>query len=368
MIGSRDGGPDRAERMAAEPDAVLVFDGEGRVRASNRVARDLFGRAMSSLDRLLGPLADPRHVALDTRESVIETVELQLRSLPDRWLQMTTYDDDAMPGSRVVLIRDLTAARRGQGLRDLFPALLSHELSTPMTSIYAAAEILRTRAARLRQEERDGLIVDIAAETARLRRLVDDIAVLARLDEEIRVATEPELIERLVPDIVASELRRTPLRHISLRTSAELPIVILDRHAFSHVMRNLISIAGSRDGAGETEIVLSDAPDGGAIVRVLDRGPDEPPIEQGLLGPFGYADLMRSGDGAAVSLHVCYRLMAAMHGRIWSEARDGGGAELGIWLPPEERTNEAGGRTDVAAGVGPSRWPASKEAAANRVQ
>src|SRR4029078_8429045 len=88
-------------------------------------------------------------------------------------------------GTTVYVLRDVTAFRQGQNLREAFLGLLSHELRTPVTTIYAAANVLARPSSTLDDETRQEILHDMVAESNRLYRLVEDLMVLARFDERI---------------------------------------------------------------------------------------------------------------------------------------------------------------------------------------
>jgi signal transduction histidine kinase len=237
----------------------------------------------------------------------------------------------------VLVVRDVTAFRQGQALREAFLSLLSHELRTPVTSIYAAANVLGKRGTTLDDGLRREILDDVVAEADRLYRLVEDLLVLARFDEGLDLLREPSLLQRVVPGVVESERPRWPQARIEIDVGRELPAVVGDETSIQQVVRNLISNAAKYGPAGGTvEIQLAtDAADDGVVVRVLDRGPGISEDEaEAIFTPFYRSpSTSRVAGGAGIGLFVCRRLTDAMGGRIWAAPRPGGGSEFGFWLP-----------------------------------
>ncbi len=324
--------------MAAVDAGVVVTHPSGRVRSQNEAAVRILGGPVDDLFELLGPLGKrPPGAGGPPRE----TTELQVLRLPDRWLQVSRVLSAGLAEAtdaigEVVIIRDVTAERQSQGLREVFVGMLSHELRTPVTSIFAASGLLGTRMDSLSPDDRDGLVQDIAEESERLLRLVDDLLVLAHFDEGFSLLKEPSLLQRVVPIVVERERRRWLSVDISLSVEAGLPVVTGDETSVQQVARNLISNA-AKYGLGQpvrVEIVAGeDEP--GAIVRVLDRGPGVSPAEgEALFRPFyRSARTARTSGGAGIGLYVCRRLVEAMGGHMWVRQRPGGGSEFGFWLP-----------------------------------
>ncbi len=340
--------------LAAVDAGVLVTDAAGQVRSQNEAAARILGGDVSDLLDVLGPLGrrEPATSPADGRE----TTELQVLRLPDRWLQVSRFAGD--PGSpasdsvgEVVVVRDVTRARQSQGLREAFLSMLSHELRTPITSIYAASGLLGPRLGSASDGECAELVHDIADEAERLLRLVDDLLVLAHFDEGIDLIGEPSLLQRIIPITVERERRRWPGIELGLEVDSELPVVSGDETSVQQVARNLICNA-AKYGLGEPVLIRIQASEDepGAIVRVLDRGPGVPPAEgEALFRPFyRSAGTARAQGGAGIGLYVCRRLVEAMGGRMWARQRPGGGSEFGFWLPQYDLEPDDGAIGDIS--------------------
>jgi K+-sensing histidine kinase KdpD len=191
--------------------------------------------------------------------------------------------------------------------------LLSHELRTPVTSIHAAIAILRSRTRRADGVLRAELVEDIAEETERLFRTVEDVLVLAQLDADVPLGREPLLLQRVVPLLLSSERRRRPGISIELSESGPLPVVEGDEAGLGHVMRDLLAEAGVAP-ADPITVELRAPDDTGAEIHVIDDGPARP-------ASFG------------LSRYASRRVMDAMGGRAWLRRRPDGRVERGLWLP-----------------------------------
>lgn len=316
--------------MSAVDSGIITLTPSGRVRSMNAAAVRILDGAIDELGALLGPLSG------DLTPGSPQTVELQSVRRPDRWFELTRYVAKS-DGAGVVIIRDVTDARRSRGLREAFLGMLSHELRTPVTSIYAATSLLRARRESLGREDQEGLIEDISEEADRLLRLVEDLLVLAHFDGGLSLVREPSLLQRVIPPVVERERRHWPGLTIELRAEPGVPVVTGDETSVQQVVRNLISNAG-KYGKGAPigiEITAAEEPEGGATVRVLDRGPGISPQEaEALFRPFFRSTHgARTSSGAGIGLYVCRQLVEAMGGRIWARRRDGSGSEFGFWLP-----------------------------------
>lgn len=337
--------------VGAIGEGIVLLDGSGQVRSQNASAHRMLGGPVATIAELSDRLG--ADVPLPPPGVAYGPIEHQLVTGSRGWLEVTAYpigagDGEARSGvarpsaprsgaarATVLVLRDVTAFRQGQGLREAFMGLLSHELRTPVTSIYAAANVLGRRHATLDDATRQDILADIVAESDRLFRLIEDLLILARFDEGLELLGEPQLLQRIVPSVVDAE--RTRWSHLEFRVSsaADLPAVAGDETSIQQVVRNFVSNA-AKYGPLDRPIDIRIAPQGdGVAVHVLDRGPGvrAEEVDQ-LFTPFFRSPRTAAiASGAGIGLFVCRRLVDAMSGRVWAAPRAGGGSDFGFWLP-----------------------------------
>ena len=227
------------------------------------------------------------------------------------------------------------AMAEAQAQREAFFGILSHELRTPITTIYGGSRMLAQADGRLSNDAQREIQTDIAADAERLYRLIEDLLVLTRSEHgSLQVAPEPVLLQRLLPRVIDSERSRWPSVSFRVDLPAGIPPVAGEETYVEQVVRNLLSNAG-KYGGGQGRVTLTGAVTGDAVeVRVLDEGPgfgDEDP--QSLFELFYRADAaVRRASGAGIGLYACRELVTAMGGRIWARSRPEGGAEFGFAL------------------------------------
>lgn len=327
--------------IRAMGDGVVVCDRHGKIILANPAAEDVFPDVQERTYReILGQLDDPEEAApaLGVRGG---PVELKIRRDEDRWVELSTWPvagsrdaADDHEGETIVLLRDVTEQRQAQVVRDTFIGVLSHELRTPVTTIYAGAKVL-ARPGELAEATRSEIFADIVVESERLHRLVEDVVAMTRFGEERGdVGAEPVLLQRLLPSVVASEDARWPGVTFEVEIEGGLPTVIADPTYVEQVVRNLLSNAAKYGGPGTTVRARVQAAEDEVQVRILDDGPGFPPDEQDRLFElfFRSAQTARQAAGAGIGLFVCARLIRAMGGRIWAANRPEGGAEFGFAL------------------------------------
>jgi signal transduction histidine kinase len=226
--------------------------------------------------------------------------------------------------------------RRSAELREAFVGVISHELRTPITTIYGLARILRQRGESLDAAARVEAIADIEAESERLYRLVEDLLVLSRAEGgRVAIESEPINMSRLVHRIVDAEAQRLPDRRFLVSAPSGLPLIEAETTYVEQVLRNFLTNAAKYSGETETIEIVVDSADGHVSVRVLDRGigVDETTADKAFDLFYRTPEATRAAAGAGIGLFVCRQLVEAMDGRTWMRGRDGGGTEVGFSLP-----------------------------------
>ena len=242
----------------------------------------------------------------------------------------------AVLAGAVELAAHHAADERARSLREAFIGVLSHELRTPITTIYGLSRVLRSRGAHLSTRTTEQAIADIEEESSRLFRLVEDLLVLSRAERgQVDLAAEPVNLARLLDSILDGERQRRPDRELHASVASDLPLVNAEPTYLEQVVRNLVANAAKYSPAS-TPIEVTAGVDGGEIVvKVLDRGigVDDETAARAFELFYRTSQASRVAPGAGIGLFVCRQLIEAMGGRVWIRARAGGGTEAGFSMP-----------------------------------
>jgi two-component system OmpR family sensor kinase len=208
---------------------------------------------------------------------------------------------------------------------------VSHELRTPLTAIRGHVEALREGVVT-DEELRTASLTVIAAEAARLERLVGDVLDLAKLDARRFTVLQEEVdMERLVDRAYAAfgeEARRRGIEYE--RTVDAKPVLLTDGDRVLQIISNLLSNAfrWTPDG-GHIEVELNTS-NGVVCVAVDDSGPGIPPGEQErIFRPFW----SRDGGGTGLGLAIARELAAALGGQIRLKSSPEEGSRFELILP-----------------------------------
>ncbi|HWL34906.1 MAG TPA: HAMP domain-containing sensor histidine kinase [Frankiaceae bacterium] len=210
----------------------------------------------------------------------------------------------------------------------------SHELRTPLTSIRGFAELYRQGAAG--PEDVPRLMRRIEDEGARMGLLVDDLLLLARLDEERPLARDVVDLVRVAADAVHDARVLDPDRAVTLDAAEGTYEVVGDEPRLRQVLGNLLANALKHTPAGTPVEVRLRSDGGHAALDVADHGPGLAPEEQErVFERFYRADesRTRAEGGTGLGLAIVAALAKAHGGTVSAGTTPGGGATFTVRLP-----------------------------------
>jgi two-component system OmpR family sensor kinase len=222
-----------------------------------------------------------------------------------------------------------------------FAADASHELRTPLASIRGFAELYRQGAVR-EPDDVARTMGRIEDEARRMGGLVEDLLLLARLDEQRPARTEPVDLAVLAGDAAHDARGLAPDRQVQLTGltpgSGPAPaIVIGDDGRLRQVVANLVANAVRHTPAG-TPIEIAVGPAGSlAVLEVRDHGPGLRSEDAAkVFERFYRVDSSRArgqGGGSGLGLSIVATVVAAHAGRVGVGATPGGGATFRVEVP-----------------------------------
>ncbi|GAA2494708.1 sensor histidine kinase [Winogradskya humida] len=349
--------------------------GHGRVIAASGACESALGRRVDREDAGLLPDRRARHITLDSMHDEFsrnvdepglhdvlgarcETVGLVVGSLhvyyaaedprpgPEHHavLEMLAANVGHLYGARggddpkaAVLHRDAAASQRRQEDRDLFVAVTSHELRTPVTVIKGYADTLTNHWDSLGEDGRHEAVRVIGARAGELARLVDRL-LAATSDDGETTGSPPgpfDLVEAI--RVSAAELPGNLRGRLVLDDlPAELPKAFGDRESLATILTELSTNADKYSPA-ETEVtVTAQADDATVTFRVADRGVGVKPEHVELAFERywqGDPDSTGRNPGAGLGLYLVRRIVERQHGWVSLRPRDGGGTVAEVRFP-----------------------------------
>ncbi|HEX6536467.1 MAG TPA: ATP-binding protein [Gemmatimonadaceae bacterium] len=261
-------------------------------------------------------------------------------------------------------------AERALAARNQFLSMMSHEFRTPVNAIIGYTQLLELGVAGPVTDQQRAYLARLASTSEHLRRLVDDVLDLAKIDAgRMTVAREAALTGGLVAmalDLVRPDARAKGVRLVDARPGEPGEPFVGDAHRVRQILANLLSNAvkftptGGKVTVtcGQTDETPSDAELTGTgpwtFISVMDSGIGIPPEERSRVFEAFYQvhnTHTRRAGGTGLGLAISRRLARLMGGDLTFESAPGVGTTFTLWLPAT-RIDAVAGATDIGGGQG----------------
>jgi two-component system phosphate regulon sensor histidine kinase PhoR len=334
--------------IQASPNGVVLLDPDGRIEWCNDIAAQHFG---------IHPQRDLlQHVSNLVREPIFTAYyagnryEREIRMLgrggsASQPMKLSVQLHPYGNGHKLMLSRDVTALAQADAMRRDFVANVSHEIRTPLTVLAGFVETMQSLP--LDEGERAKYLALMAAQSARMQTLVNDLLLLSRLEgsplPNVNDAVDlPALMTQCETEArgLSELLHPAPARPQQLRFDDSPPFQITGsaselRSALSNLVNNAVRYTPA---GGRIEVRWERQPDGGVRVAVRDTGPGIAPEHLSRLGERFYrVDRSRSresggtGLGLAITKHVAQR----HGGELQVSSQLGKGSTFSLIFPPQ---------------------------------
>jgi two-component system, OmpR family, phosphate regulon sensor histidine kinase PhoR len=340
--------PDSArEVMQYLDEPLLLLDPGGRIVFANRAAEPLVG-ADAERKHISAVLRTPD--LLEAVERVLagasaETVTFSILVPLERHFRASVVRTGGSGDGRILIqIHDLTAVRRAEELRADFVANASHELRTPLAAVTGFIDTLRGHA-RNDEGVRDRFLEIMSVEAARMRRLIDDLLSLTRI--ELNEHNAPAGVVDVVTLVAGAVQALAPLAqrdNITVEISPQDPLIVVgERDELTQVLQNLLHNAIKYGRENSTvrvtfgRVASESRREGGQIfVAVADEGEGIPrEAIPRLTERFYRVDIKRSRErgGTGLGLAIVKHIVNRHQGRLQIESTPGIGSTFTVFLP-----------------------------------
>jgi PAS domain S-box-containing protein len=333
---------ERSEAILANiADGIVAVDREGEVVLWNAAAEQITGvPAEEALGRTPQQVLQRRLEAGAGDEQTSGRLVSIARDGEEVWLSLSEAvmrDPVGGVAGRIFAFRDISADRFVEQMKSDFVSTVSHQLRTPLTSIYGFAETMLRQDVLFGEEERRTFLGYIASESERLTGIVDELLNVARLDTgELQVTLDSIDVASVVSEVVAGvEEAGTMNGHVFV---VDLPTEPLRAEADRDKLRQVFAIL--------VDNALRYSPDGGTVtvgarryddrveVRIIDEGVGIPAAErERIFRKFYHPERAAGPRGSGLGLFIARGLVTAMGGRIWVDSVEGRGSSFAFELP-----------------------------------
>ena len=220
-----------------------------------------------------------------------------------------------------------------------FVADASHELRTPLTAIRGFAELHR-QGAVVGEDKTKELINRIEKESIRMSTLVEDLLLLARLDQSRELASDPVDLNTLINEVTASAKAAGPDHLIEVNLGESEIFVLGDSQRIHQVLANLLANARTHTPAGTKIIITAEQGINETTISVSDNGPGLSQEDQEkIFERFYRADPARvrsGGEGSGLGLSIVDAVMTAQGGYVSVKSKLGEGSTFTLHFLNQE--------------------------------
>ena len=222
---------------------------------------------------------------------------------------------------------------------------VSHDIRTPLTTIYGSAATLLENGDSLSPDQRNLMLQSIQNDSVWLVRMVENLLSVTRLDSDnVKIAKVPTVLDDLIASVLVKFKKRYAAQMVLLSMPEDILIVPMDAMLIEQVLVNLLENAVMH-GEGMTKLELRVyAEDQQAVFEVRDNGCGIPKekLQDLFIGFYeqkeGSVDSHKKNTG--IGLSVCATIVSAHGGMISAENLPDGGALFRFTLRLEETVNE----------------------------
>jgi len=333
----------------ALPDPLVTLDAQARLVYANAAARallegrhgvnELAGRDLSAVIRQPGILQAVSEVLAGQPTRTVEftftdRVDQSFEARVEPIQAESSSDADARA---LILMRDVTALRRGEQMRADFVANVSHELRTPLTSLVGFIETLRGPA-KDDTEAQDRFLGLMETQSTRMTRIVNDLLSLSRIEmnEHTPPSDAVDLKQTIatVADLLSPQLRARDVNIELALDSLDRPVVG-QADELAQLFQNLIENAIKYGRAGSTVRVAAEVRDDITSVSVIDQGEGIPREHiSRLTERFYRVDTARSRElgGTGLGLAIVKHIANRHRGELTIQSEPGVGSTFTVTL------------------------------------
>ncbi|PLS79498.1 MAG: hypothetical protein CYG59_12735 [Chloroflexi bacterium] len=354
-----------ASILASTAEGMLMATAQGRIAAANAALRQLLGLDDHSLEgvlvsdlgrRLPGPAAQEQFGPISDailrvaqgewtgREGEVNLALPVARDLA--WSVLPVHSPTNQQPAALLVVRDVTAERQTEKLRQDLANMIVHDLRAPLTNMIVSNDLLLKQISGPLTAAQQRILEIAGTSSQQMLDLVNALLDIRRLEQrKLDLQRQPVELFEIVEAVFERLERLAGDRNIRLsNTTAPLPPVNVDLDLVRRVVQNLVDNAVKFSPRGQNvrvsgyvlpphELPPDHEPGAWVVVGVADQGKGVPESYRSVIFElFGQAPTGR-GQGTGLGLAFCKLAVAAHGGKIWVEDGPDGGAVFRFTLP-----------------------------------
>jgi two-component system, OmpR family, sensor histidine kinase KdpD len=229
--------------------------------------------------------------------------------------------------------REQAVAVAEERMRNALLNAVSHDIKTPLASIYGAATTLLEEQKRLAEPERTELIQSIAEQAERLNRIVTNLLEMTRLESGFEVNKDWQPLEEIVGAALNRLKNALGDRPVVVRIPGDLPLICVDDVLLEEVFANILENAVKYTPQGAPIEITAERTGADITVWIRDHGPGFAPGDEERVFEKFYRGKTNGEAGVGLGLAICRAVINGHGGAISARNSEGGGAVIRIELP-----------------------------------
>lgn len=333
---------------------IIMVEPSGHISLINSAASEMFdlpeidgeGRRYDEVISIK-PIVELLRAALDEGEETQQEIELPPPpgGVDPQHFQAQTalvrreHDGVTLHQGVVIIFNDITAIRNVERIKTAFVSTVSHELRTPLTSIKGfVATLLQDTDGYFTQEDRIEFYEIIDAECDRLRRLIDDLLNVSRIESGRALQMKWTVFDPIpiIEKVLHAQRSFTDKHQLRLNVNGHTPDITADADKFDQIMTNLVSNAMKYSPAGGDILVQVMSNEDDITISVNDQGIGIPANKiKRIFDKFERVDNRdtREAGGTGIGLFLVKHLVEMHEGTVGVESEVGKGSTFFFNLP-----------------------------------
>ncbi|MBQ8303633.1 MAG: sensor histidine kinase [Clostridia bacterium] len=222
---------------------------------------------------------------------------------------------------------------------------VSHDLRTPLTTIYASSSTLLENSENLSEQQKRLILKGIKEDSDWLVRMVENLLSVTRIDSGmVKIIKVPTVLEELVDSVILSFNKRYPKIEVSIDIPDDIVVIPMDamliKQVIINILENAVQHAKGMDRLSLKVFILGK----NAVFEIQDNGCgiDEKRLPQIFKGFYEFENEIADGKkrNTGIGLSVCATIIRAHDGNISAENLRNGGAVFRFVLNTEENRDE----------------------------
>ncbi len=222
---------------------------------------------------------------------------------------------------------------------------ISHDLRTPLTTIYGAASMLLENKNTLSEKQKDKFLCDIQEESEWLVHMVENLLSITKLSNgDVQIVKNDIVLEELIDSVVTKFKQRYPQQKIDLDLPEDIIVIPMDAILIEQVLLNMLDNA-MQHAKNMTKLEINVRHDEKQVIfEIKDNGCGINRHKLQTIFTSGYYDQDVPSDASkhnmGIGMSVCSTIIKAHGGNIYADNRKSGGAVFLFTLPMEEEDGQ----------------------------